>query len=105
MFRLGFNPDLAFGLLVLLIVLLWAVAKTYRRGLTQTIQLLPDRIVFDYITYLQEYSFGSATEWKLEEAGKNWCLTALKDGSTKLIPMSAFPGLQKEIQNYYRRKA
>lgn len=105
MLRFGFDPYLTFGLLGATVVCLWAFAKAYRRGLTQAIHLLPDRIVFDYITYRQEFSFDSTAEWKLEQAGKNWRLTALKDGSTKLIPMSAFPGLQNETRNYYRREA
>jgi hypothetical protein len=103
MVRFGYEPALAVGSLATIIFMLWALARTYRRGVTQNIQLHPDRIVFDYITYKQEYPFSSASDWKLEMVGKNWCLTGLTDGSSKLIPVSAFPELQNETRNYYRR--
>jgi hypothetical protein len=95
----GFNAYLAVA--VGFVVLAWALARTYRRALTQTIQLFPDKIVFDYITYKREYSFSTATEWKLEDAGNNWRLTALTDGSTKSIPISAFPDLGNKVRSFY----
>lgn len=105
MIHFGFDVALAIGFLMAVTIFPWGVAKTYGRALTQTVQLHPDKIVFDYITYNQEYSFGSMAEWKLEKAGKNWRLVALKDGSSKLIPIAAFPELQNAMQDYYRREA
>jgi hypothetical protein len=105
MANFGFNYFLCFGALCAAVVLAVVMTKTYRQALMQNIQMHSDKIVFDYITYNQSFPFASTSEWKFEKSGKNWCLTALKDGSSKLVPISAFPELQNELRSYYEHVA
>ena len=101
----GFDPYLTIGAFVATLALTATLLLSYRRGVKQTIQLHPDRIVFDYLTYNQEYRFFSPNEWELTAVGRNWRLTALRDGSSKLVPISAFPALLREVQAYYQLRS
>lgn len=101
----GFVPELAGTAVVTVAFLIWVLVRTYRRGLQQAIHLGPTQIVFDYITYRQEYTFCSAAEWRLDRVKSNWRITELKHGDAKLIPVSAFPQLAEEMRRFYGNAA
>ena len=91
MWRFGFDPALALGVVAPSIILSWVLYRTYKQGLNQAIHLFSNKIVFDYITYKQEFAFESVDDWTLTKQGDNWKLIAVRDQSSKLIPKSAFP--------------
>ncbi|MFT3736404.1 MAG: hypothetical protein QM776_15530 [Rhodocyclaceae bacterium] len=104
MISFGFDPLVTIGAASSMAVLVVVLFRTWRRGLRQNIQLHPSRIVFDYLAYQQEFAFASPREWTLDKVGKNWRLTALKDGSSKHIPVTAFPHLLDEARAFYGLK-
>ena len=101
MFNFGFNADLIVTIVITMLVIVFMIIKTYRGGVKQSIQLHHDKIIFDYLIYETEFRFESSSEWELERVGKNWRLTAFMDGSSKLIPISAFPNLLSDVGAFY----
>jgi hypothetical protein len=97
-----FDWGLALGVATPAIVLSSVLYVTYERGLKQAIHLFPNKIVFDYVTYKQEFAFDSADEWTVAEQGDNWKIIALKDHSSKLVPKSAFPEFRSVIETVGR---
>lgn len=101
----GFHKPIVIGLLGGVAVLILSVVTVYRRALGQKIVLCRDKIIFDYISNKEEFLFESPDEWELGLEGRNWCFSALKYGTQKLIPVSAFPTLQHAVTTYYGRAA
>ncbi len=101
MWHFGFNAAIAFGVAITVIFLAWVLLRTYSQGLKQAIHLHPNKIIFDYITYKQELSFGSPGEWHISEEKGNWKIKSLSDQSFKLVPKSAFPQLKAIAGRFY----
>jgi hypothetical protein len=101
MVHFGFDTFLTIGLTGAMLVSVIIPIQTYRRGIKQSIELHQNRMVFDYLTDKLEYRFESLDEWRLGKNGKNWRLVTLKEGSSKLIPISAFPELLTKTRAFY----
>ena len=101
MWHSGFNAALATGVAITVIFVLWVLLRTYRNGVKQAIHLHQNKIIFDYITYTQEFSFVSPGEWHISEENGNWKIKSLSDRSFKLVPKSAFPQLKAIAGRFY----
>ncbi|HEY6095165.1 MAG TPA: hypothetical protein VIU93_09475 [Gallionellaceae bacterium] len=101
MWHLRFDTAVAVGVAATFLFLLWVLLRTYRRGVKQAIYLHPDKIIFDYITYTQEFMFGSPGEWRISEEKGNWKIQALSDQSFRLVPKSAFPEFKAIASGFY----
>lgn len=95
-------PYLLVVVAITVIMLCWVLYDTYRRALKQAVHLFPTRIVFDYLTGTQEFTFDSVRDWTLTEVGDNWKVTLLMDHTFKLIPMSAFPQFRSVAATVYK---
>ena len=99
----GPDAGLVFTVTLIIAVLSYVFFKNYKRAIKQTIYLYPNKIVFDYITYKQEFSFNSDSEFTILESDENWKIIALKDQSFKLVPKSAFPKLKAAVAAFYAK--